>query len=271
LLGIKILTQQYPKLSQVAVFDTSFHQTMPAEAYTYAIPYHFYENESVRRYGFHGTSHRYVSFQAALLIDKEINDTNLVIAHLGNGASVAAISNGLSVDTSMGMTPLEGLVMGTRSGDIDPGLYDFLISKNLDPRDISRILNKESGLLGISGISNDMRTLCEHAEKGHQRSKLAIEIFCFRLAKYIAAMMVSLNSLDALVFTGGIGENSALVRQKTIEHLAIFGFFIDDDLNHSNCHNKTINAKNSRPIIVIPTDEEVMIVQDTLALISGTN
>lgn len=271
LLGIKILTEQYPKLNQVAVFDTSFHQTMPAEAYIYAIPYHFYEHESVRRYGFHGTSHRYVSLQAALLIDKEIDHTNLVIAHLGNGASVAAISNGLSVDTSMGMTPLEGLVMGTRSGDIDPGIYDFFISKNLNPEDISRILNKESGLLGISGISNDMRTLCAHAEKGHQRSQLAIEIFCFRLAKYIAAMMVSLKSLDALVFTGGIGENSALVRQKTIEHLAILGFSIDNERNHSNCHNKAIHTTNSRPIIVIPTDEEVMIVQDTLALISGTN
>jgi len=271
LLGIKILTEQYPNLNQVAVFDTSFHQTMPATAYTYAIPYHFYEEESVRRYGFHGTSHRYVSLQAALLIDKEINHTNLVIAHLGNGASVAAVSNGLSVDTSMGMTPLEGLVMGTRSGDIDPGLYDFLISKNLNPEDISRILNKESGLLGISGISNDMRTLCEHAEKGHQRSKLAIDIFCFRLAKYIAAMMVSLTSLDALVFTGGIGENSALVRQKTISHLAIMGFSIDKELNYSNCHNKAIHTINSRPIIIIPTDEEVMIVQDTLQLISGTN
>jgi len=270
LLGINILNDKYPNLSQVAVFDTSFHQTMPAYAFTYAIPYYFYEQESVRRYGFHGTSHRYVSHHAAKLLKKELNQTNLVVAHLGNGASVASISNGKSVDTSMGLTPLEGLVMGTRSGDIDPGLFDYLVSKNLSPEDISRILNKESGLLGVSGISNDMRTLCEHAENGHKRSQLAIDIFCFRLAKYIAAMMVSLKSLDALVFTGGIGENSALIRQKTIEHLAIFNFSIDNELNHSNCHNKTIHTTSSRPVIVIPTNEEIMIVQDTLELIPGT-
>ena len=166
LLGINILSKQYPELSQVAVFDTSFHQTMPAHAFTYAIPYHFYEEESVRRYGFHGTSHRYVSQAAAKLLNKDFNKTSLVVAHLGNGASVDAISNGKSVDTSMGLTPLEGLVMGTRSGDIDPGLYDYLISRNLSPDEISHKLNKESGLLGISGVSNDMRTLCEHAEQG---------------------------------------------------------------------------------------------------------
>jgi len=270
LLGINILNAQYPNLSQVAVFDTSFHQTMPTHAFTYAIPYRFYEQESVRRYGFHGTSHRFVSHQAAKLLNKDFNETNLVVAHLGNGASVASISHGKSVDTSMGLTPLEGLVMGTRSGDIDPGLYDYLISRNLSPVDISHMLNKESGLLGISGVSNDMRTLCEHASQGHKRSKLAIDIFCFRLAKYIAAMMVSLQSLDALIFTGGIGENSALVRAKTIRHLSIFGFSIDEELNDSNCHNKTIHTSGSRPIIVIPTDEEVMIVQDTLELIPGT-
>jgi acetate kinase len=203
-------------------------------------------------------------------LNKPLSETNLVVAHLGNGASVASISNGKSVDTSMGLTPLEGLVMGTRSGDIDPGLYDFLISKNLSPEEISRMLNKNSGLLGISGVSNDMRTLCEHAKQGHKRSQLAIDIFCFRLAKYIAAMMVSLQHLDALIFTGGIGENSELVRAKTIEHLGIIGFAIDDALNNVNCHNKTIHTTNSRPIMVIPTDEEVMIVQDTLELIPGT-
>ena len=269
LLGINILHEQYPNLSQVAVFDTSFHQTMPTHAFTYAIPYRFYEQESVRRYGFHGTSHRYVSHQAAELLNKDFNDTSLVVAHLGNGASVASISRGKSVDTSMGLTPLEGLVMGTRSGDIDPGLYDYLISRNLSPEDISHILNKESGLLGISGVSNDMRTLCEHASKGHKRSELAIDIFCFRLAKYIAAMMVSLQSFDALIFTGGIGENSALVRSKTVKHLSIFGFSIDEELKHSNCHNKTIHSSESKRIFVIPTDEEVMIVQDTLEQIPG--
>ena len=270
LLGINILKEQFPNVSQVAVFDTSFHQTMPAPAYIYALPYHFYEQQGVRRYGFHGTSHRYVGLQAASLLNKRIDDTNLVVAHLGNGASVSAISKGESVDTSMGLTPLEGLVMGTRSGDIDPGLYDYLIAKGFSPEEISHMLNKESGLLGISGKSNDMRAVCEHAAQGHERSQLAIDIFCFRLAKYIAAMMVSLKKLDALIFTGGIGENSALVRAKTIEHLLILGFSIDENLNSSHCHGKAIHSTDSRPIMVIPTDEEVMIVQDTLELIAGT-
>lgn len=269
LLGINILGEHFPAISQVAVFDTAFHQTMPAHAFVYAIPYRFYEQEGVRRYGFHGTSHRYVSQQASILLAKPNSDTNLVIAHLGNGASVASIKGGKSVDTSMGLTPLEGLVMGTRSGDIDPGIYDFLISKQLSPDDISKMLNKESGLLGVSGVSNDMRTLCDEAAKGHVRSQLAIDIFCFRLAKYIAGMMISLQHLDALVFTGGIGENSALVRQKTIDHLAIVGFEVDETKNNGNCQNLTIHTTNSRPIIIIPTDEEVMIVQDTLEQIPG--
>jgi acetate kinase len=269
LLGIKILSEQYPDLSQVAVFDTSFHQTMPPHAFTYAIPYCYYELDSIRRYGFHGTSHRYVSHQASKLLNKKHNEISLVVAHLGNGASVASISNGKSVDTSMGLTPLEGLVMGTRSGDVDPGLYDYLTSKGLSSEDISRMLNKESGLLGISGVSNDMRTLCNQANQGHKRCQLAIDIFCFRLAKYIAAMMVSLQRLDALIFTGGIGENSALVRTQTIKHLTILGFSIDEALNNTLCHNQTIHSTRSRPIFVIPTDEEVMIVQDTLALIPG--
>jgi len=270
LLGINILATLFPKLNQVAVFDTSFHQTMPEHAYTYAIPYKFYKDDGVRRYGFHGTSHRFVTLQASKLLNKHVDTLNLVTAHLGNGASVAAIANGASVDTSMGMTPLEGLVMGTRSGDIDPGLFDYLISKGLSPEDISRTLNKKSGLLGISGISNDMRTLCEQAAQGHKLSQLAIDIFCFRLAKYIAAMMVSLTHIDALVFTGGIGENSPLVREKTTDHLLILGFTLDKNLNSLNCSNKVINDADSKNIIVIPTDEELMIVNDTLELIPGT-
>lgn len=270
LLGINILATLFPKLNQVAVFDTSFHQTMPEHAYTYAIPYKFYKDDGVRRYGFHGTSHRFVTLQASKLLNKQVDTLNLVTAHLGNGASVAAIANGASVDTSMGMTPLEGLVMGTRSGDIDPGLFDYLISKGLSPEDISRTLNKESGLLGISGISNDMRTLCEQAAQGHKLSQLAIDIFCFRLAKYIAAMMVSLTHIDALIFTGGIGENSPLVREKTTDHLLILGFTLDKNLNSLNCSNKVINDADSKNIIVIPTDEELMIVNDTLELIPGT-
>jgi len=270
LLGISILTAHFPQLNQIAVFDTSFHQTMPAHAYTYAIPYRFFEEEGVRRYGFHGTSHRFVSLQAAKLLNKPLHSINLVSAHLGNGASVAAISNGQSVDTSMGMTPLEGLVMGTRSGDIDPGLFDYLISKKLSPDEISRMLNKESGLLGISGISNDMRTLCEKADQGHELSILAIEIFCFRLAKYIAAMMVSLSQFDALIFTGGIGENSALVREKTIMHLGILGFELDQVCNSTKRPDTIISRPGTKTILLIATNEEIMIVNDTLELIPGT-
>jgi len=272
LMGIEAVQSHFPSISQVAVFDTAFHQSMPPMAYIYALPYALYQEEGVRRYGFHGTSHCYITQQAALFFDKPVSDINLVTAHLGNGASVAAIKYGKSVDTSMGMTPLEGLVMGTRSGDIDPGIFDFLLSKGYQPEQISELLNKQSGLLGISGISNDMRTLCDHAEQGNERALLALDIFCFRLAKYIAAMIVSLKSLDALVFTGGIGENSSIVREKTIHLLSMLGFKIHTELNKHNTESSPtgykVNTEDSHTILVIPTDEESMIVQDTISLIS---
>lgn len=269
LLGIELMQQAFPALPQVAVFDTAFHQTMPNTAFLYAIPYSFYTDQSIRRYGFHGTSHRYVCKQAASLLSKAQDKVNLITAHLGNGASVCAIKDGESVDTSMGFTPLEGLVMGTRSGDLDPGIYDYLLSKGYKADEITQILNKKSGLLGLSNESNDMRRLGELAEDGHEQAKIAIDVFVFRLAKYIAAMMTSLEQLDALIFTGGIGENAANIRSRTIDRLAILGFRLDDTLNQNarNAGDGFIHRDGSRPIMVISTNEELMIAQDTLTLI----
>ena len=272
-IGIEILKRTYPSIAQAAVFDTAFHQTIPAYAFTYAIPREWSENYQIRRYGFHGTSHRFVAQQAAYFLEKDISELSFITAHLGNGASVTAIKNGLSVDTSMGLTPLEGLVMGTRSGDIDPGIFDFLINKGFSPQDISHVLNKKSGLLGMSGLSHDMRTICEAANAGQQDARLALEVFCFRAAKYIAAMMASLSQLDALIFTGGIGENASLVREKIIGHLALLGFQLNKPHNqHKNGKEALaypIHQQPSHTILIIPTDEEAMIVSDTLQLIQG--
>lgn len=269
LLGIEILAELYPTLPQVAVFDTAFHQSMPDTAFLYGLPYDLYTKHCIRRYGFHGTSHRYVSEQAAKLLNKPIAELNAITAHLGNGASVCAIKDGQSVDTSMGFTPLEGLIMGTRCGDLDPGIYDYLLGIKYSPEDISHMLNKESGLLGISGESNDMRSLTELADQGNTQAMLAIDIFCFRLAKYIAAMMISLDRLDVLIFTGGIGENAALIREKTIDRLMILGFVIskDKNMNIRNSKNPFIHQDNSIPVAVIQTNEELTIAKDTLDLI----
>ncbi|MGQ9426592.1 acetate/propionate family kinase [Gilvimarinus sp. F26214L] len=268
LAGIEAASALFPEAPQVVVFDTAFHQTLPPHAYLYALPRRFYEEWGVRRYGFHGTSHAYMASEAARLLGKPLEETSIVSAHLGNGCSVCAVSKGRSVDTSMGLTPLEGLVMGTRSGDIDPGLFDFLDSKGMSARELHRILNQESGLLGLSGRSNDMRTLAGLAEDGHEASALAIDIFCFRLAKYVAAMMASLDNLDALVFTGGIGENSPLVRRKTVARLKLLGFALDARANdhHGRESEARIHSPNSRfPVLVIPTDEEKVIAQEALA------
>lgn len=271
--GIQLSQQAFPEVPQIAVFDTAFHQTMPPEAYIYALPYELYENLGVRRYGFHGSSHRYVARQAERALGIKQEGGNFVTAHLGNGASVCAIKNGVSVDTSMGMTPLEGLVMGTRSGDIDPGIFDYLINQGYSATEINNLLNKESGLKGISQLSNDMRTLSNEAEGGNTQCALAIEIFCLRLAKYIGAMLVSLRKIDALIFTGGIGENSALIRKTTTEHLLLLGFSIDTVKNQNRefAEHTAINTENSHPILVIRTDEEKMIASDTYALITPTD
>lgn len=268
LAGIEATSALFPGISQVAVFDTAFHQTLPEKAYLYALPPHLYKDWGVRRYGFHGTSHQFMANEAARILGKTPATTSIISAHLGNGCSITAIRDGNSADTSMGLTPLEGLVMGTRSGDVDPGLFDFLANKGVAPHEVHRLLNNESGLLGLSGQTNDMRTLCELADHGHQPSQTAIDVFCFRLARYVGAMMASLSHLDALVFTGGIGENSSLVRKKTLAHLGLFGFTIDDELNnhHGSISDGRIEGADSRfRVLVIPTNEELVIAREALA------
>ncbi len=224
LTGIRAAQSIFPELTNVGVFDTAFHQTMPEHAYTYAVPRELYRKYGFRRYGFHGTSFRYVAPAAAQILGKNVEDCALVIAHLGNGASVCAVKNGESKDTSMGVTPLEGLVMGTRSGDIDPSTCSFLAENaGMDVKAVTDLLNKKSGLLGISELSNDCRTIQEAADEGHAGAKLALEVMTYRLAKYIASMAVATGGIDALVFTGGIGENSNVVRSKTVGYLGFFG------------------------------------------------
>ena len=270
LLGIHAAQHAFPDLPHVAVFDTSFHQTMPEHAYMYAIPRKYYRQNAVRRYGFHGTSYRYVSQTAAQMLKRKPEELCMVIAHLGNGASVTAVKNGLSVDTSMGLTPLEGLIMGTRSGDIDPSIFEFLFdNKHMSIRQINSMLNKDSGLLGISELSNDCRTLEEHAALGHDGAILALNMFAYRLAKYIASMTVATGRLDALVFTGGIGENSVSMRQRVMQHLGFLGVHVDDEANQAMVGGQAgaINAASDTVLtLVIPTNEELMIAQDTYAL-----
>ena len=271
LAGIRATQALYPDCLQVAVFDTAFHQSLPKAAYHYAVPRALYRDHGVRRYGFHGTSHRWILQQAAGWLEQPPERTSIISAHLGNGCSVTAVRDGLSVDTSMGLTPLEGLVMGTRSGDVDPGLFDFLLRRGYGAEAIHDMLNRESGLLGLSGVSHDMRTLTEAAEDGHEQADLAVNVFCFRLARYIGAMMASLERLDAVVFTGGIGENSPLVRQRTLAHLGIFGLTLDGESNRhpGPAEAAGIHASGTPPVLVIPTDEEQMIALDTHRLTTG--
>lgn len=275
LIGIRVARELFPDLPQVAVFDTAFHQTLPAKAFLYAIPFHYYEDLQIRRYGFHGTSHHYVSLEAAGILGKPPQHTSLITIHLGNGCSACAVKNGASVDSTMGLTPGEGLVMGTRSGDVDPALHQFLHDQTGMPLgEITSILNSRSGLLGLSGLSNDMRTLSDAARAGHPRAKLAIEVFCYRLAKSICGLMAGLDSLDALVFTGGIGENSSEVRALTVAHLKILGVSLDceDNANHGKSNHGWISGPNSRiPCLVVPTNEELMIAREALCLSSLTD
>ncbi|WXL24919.1 acetate kinase [Ectopseudomonas mendocina] len=270
-LGIEATMRLFPNLPQVAVFDTAFHQSLPEHAYRYALPEHLYTEHAVRRYGFHGTSHRYVSVRAAELSGLPVDDSCWLVAHLGNGSSTCAIVNGESRDTSMGLTPLEGLVMGTRSGDVDPNLHSHL-ARNLkwSLEKIDTLLNNESGLLGLSGLSNDMRTLEQARSEGHAGATLAIEVFCYRLAKSLAAMSCALPRLDGIVFTGGIGENSALIRSKTVESLKLLNLSLDETLNSEMVGGQTgaINAAGHPRILVIPTNEERQIALDTLELLN---
>jgi len=271
LIGIDATVRLFPELPQVAVFDTAFHQTMPAHAYRYAIPKFLYTDHNVRRYGFHGTSHAYVSDKASELAGN-LKKGGWLTAHLGNGSSTCAVWNGQSVDTSMGLTPLEGVVMGTRSGDVDPSLHSFL-AKNLgwDLAKIDKVLNNESGLLGLSQLSNDMRTVIEAAENGNEDASLAIEVFSYRLAKSLAALSCGLPTLDGLIFTGGIGENSAYIREKTLAYLPHFGLQLDKDQNN-NLKRGTegrIDNGTGPQIWVIPTDEEGRIAKETRQVVEA--
>ena len=260
---------------QIAVFDTAFHQTLPEHAFLYALPYQLYRRHKIRRYGFHGTSHRYVAYRYRQLEKIEREKVNIITLHLGNGCSAAAIKGGDSIDTSMGMTPLEGLVMGTRSGDFDPAIIDFIAAKEgLSALEIESLINKQSGLLGLSGLTNDMRELlAEAAENGDRRARLAIEIFCYRAAKYIGSYLAAMNGADAIVFTGGIGENSPEVRRLICEKLGWMGIEIEPPLNEklSGGGEGIISTDSARlKVYVIPTNEELLIARDTARLISGS-
>ncbi|MBX3279857.1 MAG: acetate kinase [Acidobacteria bacterium] len=259
---------------QVAVFDTAFHQTLPDYAYLYALPYQFYRRHRIRRYGFHGTSHRYVAYRYRQMLGIAREATKVITLHLGNGCSAAAICEGNSVDTSMGMTPLEGLVMGTRSGDLDPAIIDFLSEKEgLSAREVESMLNKQSGLIGISGLTNDMRELMAEAEENQdRRARLAIDIFCYRARKYIGGYLSAMGGADAVIFTGGIGENAAEVRAKICRGLEWCGLSLDDEINREMIGRREgrISTEDSRlAAYVIPTDEELLIARDTVRCVEG--
>lgn len=272
LLGIEAALKLFPDLPQVAVFDTAFHQTLPEHAFRYALPEPLYREHGVRRYGFHGSSHRFVSQRAAELASLAVGDSSWLVAHLGNGCSTCAVVNGQSRDTSMGLTPLEGLVMGTRSGDVDPNLHSHLArTLGWSLERIERLLNHESGLLGLSGLSNDMRSLEQARERGHAGATLAIEVFCYRLAKSLAAMSCALPQLDGLIFTGGIGENSPLIRSKTVAHLKLLDLALDNEANARSIRGVggPIQAHGHPRVLVVPTNEERQIALDTLALLDS--
>lgn len=268
LTGVRAAMHVMPGVPQVACFDTAFHQTIPPEAYRYAIPHELYEDKRIRKYGFHGTSHRYVAQRAAEMIDKPLEDTRFITCHLGNGCSIAAIKGGKSIDTSMGLTPLEGLVMGTRCGDLDPAVLFFLGREGYSLEDLDKLCNKQSGLLGISGISNDMRDLEAAMAQGNERARLAVEVFVYRIRKYIGAYLVALNGCDAIVFTAGIGENGPLTRERVCKDLDGLGIILDKAKNEA-CQGRAAELQTSESrvkILVTPTDEEVAIAEDTYQL-----
>jgi acetate kinase len=272
LAGIEAVRTARPELPQVAVFDTAFHQTMPPRAFRYAVPEEWYTRYGVRRYGFHGTSHRFVSERAAALLGRPLGELRLVTAHLGNGCSLAAVRDGVSVDTTMGLTTLEGLVMGTRSGDVDPGVFGYLAGRaGLTVDQLTDALNSASGLAGLSGVGNDMRAVQAAAAGGNERARLALEVFVHRLAKAVAGMVVGLERLDALVFTGGIGENSAEVRRLVLARLGFLGVAEDPEANarHGRATGGRISLDGPVLALVVPTDEELMIARDTARLIGG--
>jgi acetate kinase len=273
LAGIEAVSAILPDLPQVAVFDTAFHQTMAPHAFRYAVPEEWYTRHAVRRYGFHGTSHRFVSEQTATMLDRPLRELRLVTAHLGNGCSATAVRDGESVDTTMGLTPLDGLVMGTRSGDVDPGLLAYLAGRTgMNVDELTRALNVDSGLRGLSGVGNDMRTVVAAAADGNERASLAVDVFVHRLSKAIAGLVVGLQRLDAVVFTGGIGENSAVVRSLVLSRLGFLGLAEDVEANadHGRHTGGRISLAGPALALVVPTDEELLIARDTAQVIAGS-
>jgi acetate kinase len=270
-MGIEAIQELIPGIPNVGVFDTAFHQTMAPAAYIYPIPYEYYEKYKVRRYGFHGTSHRYVAQRAAVMLDRPLSELKLISCHLGNGASVTAIEGGKSIATSMGFTPLEGLIMGTRCGDIDPAIIAFIMDKeNLTIEQVNDILNKKSGVLGISGVSSDFRDIEEAAAKGNQRAILALEAYDDRVKRYIAAYAASMGGVDAVIFTAGVGENSASNRSNICEDMSFMGIKVCADLNETRGKEAFINDEDSKvKVLVIPTNEELMIARDTVEIVNA--
>ena len=268
IMGIEACKAVMPNTPMVAVFDTAFHQTMPASSFIYALPYEVYEQYKVRRYGFHGTSHKFVAQQAAIMMNKPLEDIKLITCHLGNGSSITAIKDGKVLDTTMGLTPLEGVPMGTRSGDFDPAILEFLMAKlDMNVTQMTNYLNKKSGILGISGISSDFRDLIAASKEGNERSQLALDVFCYRVRKYIGAYAAAMGGVDAIVFTAGVGENNCGLRKKIMTGMEYLGFIIDDAKNENGKDAFVMTADNSKVTgFVIPTNEELMIARDTKEL-----
>lgn len=269
ILGVRACQEVMPGVPNVAVFDTAFHQTMPKKAYLYGLPKEYYEKYGVRRYGFHGTSHSFVSKRLAEIAGLDINHSKMIICHIGSGASISAVKDGKSIDTSMGMTPLEGLMMGTRSGDIDPAIMEFIAKKeNLDIAGVMNVLNKKSGVQGISGLSSDFRDLEEGMEAGNERAAAAIEVFSYRVAKYIGSYVAAMNGVDVIAFTAGIGENAPLVRSKVLAYLGYLGITVDEETNGKRGDDIVISTPDSKvTVCVIPTNEELAIARETVALV----
>jgi acetate kinase len=272
--GIYAIQELLPDTPQVGVFDTAFHQTMPDYAYMYGLPYSLYEKYGIRRYGFHGTSHRYVSRRACEFLGLPYEEQRIITAHIGNGGSVTAIKNGKSIDTSMGMTPVEGLIMGTRSGDIDPGVISYIMEKeNMGTKGISTHLNKFSGMLGISGVSSDMREIEEAIEGGNKRAIMALKTYCYRIKKYVGSYAAALGGVDILVFTGGVGENQASARKAVCENMEYMGIELDEELNDSVRAKEVVISKPTSKVkvLIIPTDEELTIAKDTVEILNQVN
>lgn len=270
LIGVRACQELMPNTPMAGVFDTAFHQTMPLEAYMYGIPYEYYEKYKIRKYGFHGTSHSFVSKRMAQLLGKPIEDLKIIVCHLGNGSSVCAVDGGKSVDTSMGLSPLEGLIMGTRSGDIDPSVMEFICKKeNMDINGIMEVLNKKSGVQGLSGVSSDFRDLQAGAAEGNKRCEMAVDVFCYRVLKYIGAYVAAMNGVDAIAFTAGLGENDEIVRRKIVSRLGYLGIKLDEEVNDNGRGKEiAISTPNSKvPVWIVPTNEELAIARETVALL----